>query len=747
MDLGNVNPNDFIINGSPDIFRTYKCKLRTIVRHPHNIDRIKTYAETMHNISIHTLKFLKLLYLHRFEQNLHNGINERITQSIPLDKPLIVNIAKTICVPAQTGAPPSDATIVLRNMLRDFYNQHYAPTIQIGEERPSYTNLYTPIDYMAIQVVTMFENNIKKHFIKYVTMYVDCYRDKINVFSNIDSNNNLSSEQKEAQKRQFKNVSNRIVRDILSTNMIVMNGNLVVNYQSGEDRDTLDMLRRNALPNKIIFHQASILEDLKQFPFDYLHGMLVMMKLLHQRGYKLPNLFPQKSSNIPGHFRIDTSTMIDMLYPLKRDEFLNNAYCAYVNQRTGGVSKANASKAGYMRNNQDLLWSIFFKTNIKGLFHGYRELDRPNIPNPFVDNHAYTHHYMIETNGVSASVICIQKTYAGICKPKNPSYTYVEPYIHDIGPAKRAELQALPNFAAIDPNKRDLLSCVLIDKNEYNNAIDPAARIDVMKNMKKWRHTQDKRRRRQRNNKNRRRWRHTKGKRRMRQITKQNRRRLQREKKETLDTEGISIQAREAELSRFDKKTLSFEAYKQYCYHSNKLKHFVGPFYKLKKHRNRQFRAFGIQQKLDTELINEFQKVIGSPATTVVFMGDWCDRQHRRFNEPVKGKGFRQLFRKAGYQVFLVDEFKTSKMCSECQADGAICETFRHVKNPKPKSRQRFPTITCHGLVRCTNCGRLWNRDPNAASNIWVLGNAAVNNEERPQYLRRTPNEAMDIDD
>jgi hypothetical protein len=52
---------------------------------------------------------------------------------------------------------------------------------------------------------------------------------------------------------------------------------------------------------------------------------------------------------------------------------------------------------------------------------------------------------------------------------------------------------------------------------------------------------------------------------------------------------------------------------------------------------------------------------MGPPATTVVFMGDWCDKRHQRFNEPVKGIGFRQVFRKAGYKVYLVDEFKTSK--------------------------------------------------------------------------------------
>jgi len=113
----------------------------------------------------------------------------------------------------------------------------------------------------------------------------------------------------------------------------------------------------------------------------------------------------------------------------------------------------------------------------------------------------------------------------------------------------------------------------------------------------------------------------------------------------------------------------------------------------------------------------------------------------------VKGKGFRDLFRKAGYQVLLVKEHKTSKMCSECQVDDATCASFRRVKNPRPHMRQRFPEVICHGLVKCSRCLRLWNRDPNAASNIWVASNAAVNNNARPHYLDWAHNNQMDIDE
>jgi len=331
----------------------------------------------------------------------------------------------------------------------------------------------------------------------------------------------------------------------------------------------------------------------------------------------------------------------------------------------------------------------------------------------------YTFHHQLQTDGIAASVICIRKEYAGILKPKNPKFKYKEPYGHEISQGRRIQLQTMPNFVGVDPNKRDLAYAKMINKNDYNNAEqnnDPDAKMHAIKKGIEWRHTQDNRR--------------------FRTGTTKNRKRLQKEKKENYDITGFSIQQREAQLSRFCKKTLSFVSFKQYLFHKNKLNYFTGPFYREKKHRNRRFRAFGARQKLDSELINNFKETFGPPATTVVFWGDWSENKNRRFFEPIIGKGLRQVFRKAGYQVYLVREFKTSKMCSECQNDQAICNEFRYVKNPRPKSRQRFPTIMCHGLLRCRTCYRLWNRDSNAATNIWIAANAAVNGNERPQYLR-----------
>ena len=45
--------------------------------------------------------------------------------------------------------------------------------------------------------------------------------------------------------------------------------------------------------------------------------------------------------------------------------------------------------------------------------------------------------------------------------------------------------------------------------------------------------------------------------------------------------------------------------------------------------------------------------------------------------------------------------------------------------------------IICHGLVKCKECHVLWNRDVNAASNIYKIAKNALNGLERPAYLSR----------
>ena len=84
-------------------------------------------------------------------------------------------------------------------------------------------------------------------------------------------------------------------------------------------------------------------------------------------------------------------------------------------------------------------------------------------------------------------------------------------------------------------------------------------------------------------------------------------------------------------------------------------------------------------------MLENFAKIFGDRDSVVIGIGDWEQMKHHKFKEPTKGKGFRDLLRKKGYQVYLVDEFRTSCQCSFCQDDSAKCEKFRVRLDPNTK--------------------------------------------------------------
>ncbi|KAI8054733.1 hypothetical protein BDF21DRAFT_430939, partial [Thamnidium elegans] len=82
----------------------------------------------------------------------------------------------------------------------------------------------------------------------------------------------------------------------------------------------------------------------------------------------------------------------------------------------------------------------------------------------------------------------------------------------------------------------------------------------------------------------------------------------------------------------------------------------------------------------------------------------------------------RKMLRKEGFQIYLLDEYKTSSICPSCEHQ---LENFKECINPRPYRRSNNPTVKCHGLLRCKNQKcldpkvlteedtnfRLWNRD------------------------------------
>ncbi|ORX47978.1 hypothetical protein DM01DRAFT_1133970 [Hesseltinella vesiculosa] len=100
-----------------------------------------------------------------------------------------------------------------------------------------------------------------------------------------------------------------------------------------------------------------------------------------------------------------------------------------------------------------------------------------------------------------------------------------------------------------------------------------------------------------------------------------------------------------------------------------------------------------------------------------------------RFHAPVRGIGMCRMLAHEHLEVYLLDEYNTSKICPTCQSPTRL-RPYLQVENPRPFRRAQFAFVRCWGLLRCTHCvsalamdglqvqGYHWNRDVLACCNM-----------------------------
>lgn len=163
----------------------------------------------------------------------------------------------------------------------------------------------------------------------------------------------------------------------------------------------------------------------------------------------------------------------------------------------------------------------------------------------------------------------------------------------------------------------------------------------------------------------------------------------------------MTIDKHQEALSACSKTTLDLKAFQDYIKQKNLLNATLDAFYKQDIFLKLRLNGFIRRQISEDRMISRFKALFGGPVDTIVCFGDWEQMIHRKFKPPHQGKGLRDTFRRADYQVFLVDEFRTSKMCCRCGDAQGICETFKIHPGKQYKE---------HGLLRCLKCNTHWAR-------------------------------------
>jgi hypothetical protein len=642
---------------STDYFKCVKIPLKHVLKNPDiNLPKITDAVIKCNKIVINTLMFMKLYLLNYFEKNnklpevsesetkAKTGVNPVLPE---IDKVFVNSCMKILCNESPQGRPPKKEIKELKDKLTAFYKSDYKPLIT--DTDLDYTHLNTVLDYLTIGIITMYENNIKLHYVEYIERYVNIIWKKKDTITKIKEENKNEEKQKELI-NEFCRQLRKIKNDILE---------ITIEYKSDNKyHKWIKEIKKTITPNKDKYQKDNLYYDLQCNPQDYLPCMIRMMKEVEKDKVMIYNVFPMRNDIIAHSVKLDTTTLVHLLMTKKQG------------------NKSDYLFEGNLKKNENKIWKFFFRT------------ERQCFNKPL-----YTFHHMIETDGVSCSILMLRNDLIGkrIPLPKVGSNT--EQYIDELPDYTNIKNKKI---VAIDPGKSDILYCVNSDNKES----------------KEFRYTQNSRRKECK--------------------IKKYAKIILEFKKEKIDEKTVIEY--ETELSKLNRKTLIIKDFKDYIKKKSEINNKLYKFYEKYIFRKLRLNGYINRKKHEQKMITNFKKIFGKPDETIVIFGDWEQKKQMKYKEPTKGIGMRKLFRQNNYKTYLVDEFRTSCMCSICKTEIGRCEKFQIRENPKP---YKSGNILVHGLIKCQTCDGVWNRDVNGATNIYRIAKNAINGLERPKYLCR----------
>ena len=150
------------------------------------------------------------------------------------------------------------------------------------------------MNYLATDIVTSYEENIKQHYVEYVERFVNVLYQKKKIVSSL-SKDDFSA---------FVNKLKKVKKDILNKEpkideKVQPHLNKIISLREFEkNKDEED---------------TNVMYDIKCHPQDYLPCMVYMMKYVERAGASVFNVFPLRTNIAPKYIRIDTTTIINLL--------------------------------------------------------------------------------------------------------------------------------------------------------------------------------------------------------------------------------------------------------------------------------------------------------------------------------------------------------------------------------------------------------------------------------------------------
>ena len=432
--------------------------------------------------------------------------------------------------------------------------------------------------------------------------------------------------------------------------------------------------RKHIIPNKNSFDKNNILYDIKSNTQDYLKSFIYL-------GNQIEKFYDMEDVN-------NHKIRLFNVLPLRTNIIPKNIVfdtCGLIQNLLGDESTTKHLQNYKKDNNQFNLWNRLFKLNKK-----------------VFKKNKYSFHNMIRTDGISISILFIRNDSNGNPLKKCPkNMNKEEEDLRYIEKAIWTDEMKKKTIVVADPNYSDLIYCGSKTNDE----------------LKTFRYTQNQRR--------------------LETRTKKYNKIIDIVNKEII-INNKTIKELETELSKYNSKTNNYDKFKKYLVEKNKKNITLFNHYEQIFFRKFKLNRFINTQKSESKMISNFTKKFGKPQDTIFVMGDYDKNEHMKGIEPVICKKFRKLFRNAGFETYLINEFRTSKLCNCCHNE---LEPFLYRESKKPKDIKINKKILINGLLHHTDvkpeCEIIHNRDKNAVQNMLYIVETLKTTGKRPEKYSR----------
>jgi len=190
------------------------------------------------------------------------------------------------------------------------------------------------------------------------------------------------------------------------------------------------------------------------------------------------------------------------------------------------------------------------------------------------------------------------------------------------------------------------------------------------------------------------------------------------------EKEKNNIIEEETILSKLNSKTVNFIKFKKYIKEKNILNNKLKYFYNDIKFRKFKWRVWMATRKSEDKFIQRIEDTYGKDL--IIGYGDWSENKQMKNVMPSKGIGLRRIINKK-YYTPLINEFRTSKLCSKCHNELKNYNKLHRVlicQNNKCNSSESKNQII------------FINRDINASLNILYLLKDWIFNKKRNQLFK-----------